>query len=107
MLHHDVGVFKGLPNPLTCMRYHSLAIERATPVERLKSPPGPRTARNHSVRQRHWRSRACLHPESIPTERGHDLLANFLKEHARHETPGRPGVRVIEHREIFHDEMVV
>ena len=48
-----------------------------------------------------------FHPESILTEHGHALLKNFLERltaHAHH--PAKALQRTIEHREIFHDEMV-
>ncbi len=81
--HHDVGVFRGLPNPLTCTRYHSLAIERATLPECLEITAWTEDGEIMGVRHKTLAVEGVqFHPESILTERGHDLLANFLKEHA-------------------------
>ena len=77
--HNDVGVFKGLPNPLTCTRYHSLAIERETLPDCLEitawTDDGEIMGLSHRTRPIHG---VQFHPESIATEGGHALLANFL-----------------------------
>ena len=77
--HSNAGVFSGLPDPLTATRYHSLVIERT-------SLPGSLEVTAWSdgeimgVRHRELRVEGVqFHPESILTQRGHDLLANFLK----------------------------
>jgi anthranilate synthase component 2 len=82
--HKDVGVFKGLPNPLTATRYHSLAIERATLPDCLEitawTDEGGEMSEIMGVRHKTLAVEGVqFHPESIMTERGHDLLANFLK----------------------------
>ena len=84
-VHHlDRGVFRGLPNPLTCTRYHSLAIERATLPECLEITAWTEDGEIMGVRHKTLPVEGVqFHPESILTERGHDLLANFLKEHAQ------------------------
>ncbi len=77
--HNNIGVFRGLPNPLTCIRYHSLAIEWSSLPACLEVTA--QTADGEIMGVRH---RDCLlegvqfHPESILSERGHDLLRNFL-----------------------------
>ena len=77
--HKNVGVFRNLPNPLTCTRYHSLAIERESLPECLEitawTADGEIMGLAHRTRPIHG---VQFHPESIATEHGHDLLANFL-----------------------------
>ena len=83
-VHHDGrGVFAGLPEPLETIRYHSLAIVPETVPEELEV-----TARTDSgvimgVRHRtHPVEGIQFHPESIMTQAGKELLANFLKSPA-------------------------
>jgi anthranilate synthase component 2 len=84
-VHHlDKGVFKGLPNPLTATRYHSLAIERATLPDCLEitawTDQDGEMSEIMGVRHKELAVEGVqFHPESIMTERGHDLLNNFLK----------------------------
>ncbi|AUM01582.1 aminodeoxychorismate/anthranilate synthase component II [Pseudothauera hydrothermalis] len=79
--HHDVGVFRGLPNPLTCTRYHSLAIERASLPECLEITAWTEDAEIMGVRHKTLAVEGVqFHPESILTEHGHDLLKNFLEQ---------------------------
>jgi anthranilate synthase component II len=84
VMHENVGVFRGLPNPLTCTRYHSLAIERATLPDCLAVTASTEDGEIMGVRHKTLAVEGVqFHPESILTERGHDLLKNFLTEHAR------------------------
>ncbi len=77
--HKDVGVFHGLPNPLTCTRYHSLAIERETLPDCLEITAWTDDGEIMGVRHKTLDVEGVqFHPESILTERGHDLLRNFL-----------------------------
>ena len=81
--HRDAGVFKALPNPLTCTRYHSLAVERETLPDCLAVTAWTDDGEIMGLRHKSLAVEGVqFHPESILTERGHDLLANFLKEHA-------------------------
>ena len=77
--HGGAGVFKGLPNPFTATRYHSLAVERETLPEILEitawTDDGEIMGLAHRTRPLHG---VQFHPESIATEGGHALLANFL-----------------------------
>ena len=78
------GVFAGLPEKFTVNRYHSLAIERATCPEVLEVTAWTEDGEIMGVRHKTLAVEGVqFHPESILTERGHDLLANFLKEHAQ------------------------
>jgi anthranilate synthase component 2 len=81
-IHHaDMGVFRGLPNPFTATRYHSLVIERETIPTAWKSRPGPMTARSWACAIRSLAVEGVqFHPESILTEHGHQLLKNFLED---------------------------
>ena len=74
------GVFAGLPEKFTVNRYHSLAIERATCPELLEitawTEDGEIMGFQHREKPVHG---VQFHPESIATEGGHAMLANFLK----------------------------
>ncbi|CAN7348198.1 aminodeoxychorismate/anthranilate synthase component II [Phenylobacterium sp. LjRoot219] len=79
-IHHTgKGVFKGLKNPFTATRYHSLCIERETAPEVLEvtawTDDGEIMGVQHKTRPIHG---VQFHPESIATECGHELLDNFL-----------------------------
>jgi anthranilate synthase component 2 len=80
--HDSTGVFAGLPSPFTATRYHSLIVEdipASLVVNATSETPGldgtavmgfrHETLPIHGVQ---------FHPESIATEHGHELLANFL-----------------------------
>ncbi len=77
--HENKGVFKGLPNPFTATRYHSLSVARETLPDELEvtawTDDGEIMGFQHKTRPVHG---VQFHPESIATEGGHDLLANFL-----------------------------
>jgi anthranilate synthase component 2 len=73
-------VFRGLPNPLTVTRYHSLAIRRETLPACLEVTAWTDDGEIMGVRHRTLDVEGVqFHPESILTERGHDLLRNFLR----------------------------
>jgi anthranilate synthase component 2 len=77
--HHNQGVFRGLPNPLICTRYHSLAIERATLPADLDITAWTDDGEIMGVRHRTLPVEGVqFHPESIISEHGHELLRNFL-----------------------------
>jgi hypothetical protein len=103
-------VFRGLPNPFTAIRYHSLVIERETLPDCLAITAWTDDGEIMGVRHKTLAVEGVqFHPESILTEHGHAMLKNFLKV-TRHDmtpmmTPGSLGA-VIDHREIFHDEML-
>jgi anthranilate synthase component II len=79
--HTGSGVFSGLPDPLTATRYHSLVIERASLPDCLEVTAWSEDGEIMGVRHRELKVEGVqFHPESILTQRGHDLLANFLKD---------------------------
>ncbi|HIC7646278.1 TPA: aminodeoxychorismate synthase component II [Serratia liquefaciens] len=82
--HLDSGVFRGLNNPLTVTRYHSLVLEAATlpdcfEVTAWSERDGVRDE-IMGIRHRQLALEGVqFHPESILSEQGHQLLDNFLK----------------------------
>ncbi len=76
--HDGTGVFEGLPSPFGATRYHSLVVRdqpddlvvNATSEDECTMGFRHKSLPIHGVQ---------FHPESIATEHGHDLLANFLK----------------------------
>jgi anthranilate synthase component II len=79
--HKGEGVFRNLPNPLVCTRYHSLAIERESLPECLEVTAWTDDGEIMGVRHRTLAVEGVqFHPESILTQHGHDLLRNFLEE---------------------------
>jgi anthranilate synthase component 2 len=83
--HRDAGVFKGLSNPFTATRYHSLVIEQATLPECLEITAWTQDVNGGldeimGVRHKTLDIEGVqFHPESILTEFGHEMLRNFLK----------------------------
>ena len=77
--HNGKGIFAGLPNPFTATRYHSLAVDKATLPDDLEitawTDDGEIMGLQHKTRPIYG---VQFHPESIATEGGHQLLANFL-----------------------------
>lgn len=79
--HQGAGVFRELPNPLTATRYHSLVIDRDSLPECLEVTAWTDDGEIMGVRHKRFHVEGVqFHPESILTERGHDLLGNFLRE---------------------------
>ncbi|MCC7483802.1 MAG: aminodeoxychorismate/anthranilate synthase component II [Burkholderiales bacterium] len=80
-VHHDGrGVFRGLPDPFTATRYHSLAIERASLPGCLEVSAWTDDGEIMGVRHRTAAVEGVqFHPEAILTEHGHELLKNFLE----------------------------
>jgi anthranilate synthase component 2 len=79
-IHHDgQGIFRGIPSPFNAARYHSLAVSAADLPPALEVQATTRDGAIMAVRHRR-RTIVGLqfHPESILTEHGHELLANFL-----------------------------
>ncbi len=80
LVHHDAtGVLHGLPTPFTATRYHSLAIDPATLPATLvangHTDTGIIMAVRHATLPLHG---VQFHPESVLTQGGHRILANWL-----------------------------
>jgi anthranilate synthase component 2 len=75
--HDGSGVFGGLPTPFIATRYHSLVVEDAPPelIVNAMSDDAHVMGFRHAHLPIHG---VQFHPESIATENGHALLANFL-----------------------------
>ena len=82
MIYHTAqGVFRGLPNPFPATRYHSLIIERASVPDCLEITAWTEDGEIMGLRHKSLPVEGVqFHPESILTEHGHQLLANFLSE---------------------------
>ena len=84
--HRGQGVFKELPNPFQATRYHSLVIDRGSLPDCLEVTAWTENADGSleeimGVRHRSLAVEGVqFHPESIMTEHGHQLLANFLEQ---------------------------
>ncbi|MEX2113283.1 MAG: aminodeoxychorismate/anthranilate synthase component II [Pirellulales bacterium] len=78
--HAGRSVFAGLPNPLTACRYHSLVVDRATLPDCLEVAAWTLDQTIMAVAHRQWPLVGVqFHPESILTDEGYPLLANFLR----------------------------
>ncbi|MCP8463102.1 aminodeoxychorismate/anthranilate synthase component II [Pseudomonas sp. ZM23] len=86
VFHQDQGVFAGLNNPLTQTRYHSLVVKRETLPECLEITAWTQLEDGSVDEIMGLRHKTLnvegvqFHPESILSEQGHDMLANFLKQ---------------------------
>ena len=80
LVHHDGrGVFAGLPNPFTATRYHSLAIDPETVPDELEVSARTDSGVIMAVRHRTLAVEGVqFHPESVLTEGGYQMLANWL-----------------------------
>ena len=77
--HEGAGVLTGLPQPFTATRYHSLAIDPATVPDELEVTGRTSTGLVMAVRHRSLPLEGVqFHPESVLTQGGHRLLANWL-----------------------------
>ena len=83
LIHHDGdGVYAGLPSPLVCARYHSLVVDLDTIPPDLDVTARTASGIVMGLRHRtHPVEGVQMHPESILTAHGHDMLARFLGGH--------------------------
>lgn len=84
LVHHfNTGVFQQLPNPISCTRYHSLAIERSTLPDCLEITAETKDGEIMGVKHKTLPIEGVqFHPEALLTEHGHAMLENFLKQYA-------------------------
>ena len=86
--HDGVGVFEGIPSPFTATRYHSLAVEEPTVPAELEITARTDSGVVMALRHRELAIEGVqFHPESVLTEHGYQLLANWLV------SCGDPGAR--------------
>jgi anthranilate synthase/aminodeoxychorismate synthase-like glutamine amidotransferase len=79
ILHHGQGVLAGLPAPFQATRYHSLVVERGSVPPVLEVTGTTADGLVMALRHRSQRVEGVqFHPESVLTEAGHRLLANWL-----------------------------
>ncbi len=84
--HHDIGVFKGLSNPLEATRYHSLVIDKTRLPDCFEVTAWTENDNGEideimGVRHKDMAIEGVqFHPESILTQHGHDMLRNFLEQ---------------------------
>jgi len=81
-IYHDgKGVFRGLPNGFRAARYHSLVLQRSSLPKELELSAESEDGEVMGVRHRHFPIEGIqFHPESVLTEHGKRILANFLEE---------------------------
>lgn len=82
LIHHSgQGVLADLPSPFTATRYHSLCVERDTVAADLEITSATESGIVMSMRHRTLPIEGVqFHPESVLTEHGHQMLANWLFE---------------------------
>jgi para-aminobenzoate synthetase component 2 len=79
VIHDGVGVLEGLPSPFTATRYHSLAIDAGTVPDELRVTARTDSGVIMAVQHRTLPLYGVqFHPESVLTEGGHRMLANWL-----------------------------
>ncbi len=79
VFHNATGVLEDLPSPFTATRYHSLAVEKDTVPEILEITGSTESGVVMSMRHRELPIEGVrFHPESVLTEHGHQMLANWL-----------------------------
>ena len=80
--HRGAGVFEGLPEPLTATRYHSLIADRDSLPDCLEITAWLEDGTIMGLQHRQHRhlQGVQFHPESVLTQAGHQLLANFLRQ---------------------------
>jgi len=79
VVHDGRGVFAGLPSPLVATRYHSLVVDESTVPPALEVTARAEDGTVMGLRHREWPVEGVqFHPESILTEGGHRMVANWL-----------------------------
>jgi len=76
--HEDAGVLHGLPDPFVATRYHSLAVREDSLPPSSRSREDGRRGRDGAAASGSAVEGVQFHPESVLTQGGHRLLANWL-----------------------------
>ncbi|TDW89741.1 para-aminobenzoate synthetase component 2 [Kribbella pratensis] len=80
VFHDGAGVLSGLPSPFTATRYHSLAIAQDSVPDELQVTARTEAGVIMAARHRDFAVEGVqFHPESVLTEGGHRMLANWLE----------------------------
>jgi len=88
--HANTDVFAGLPSPFSATRYHSLIVERSSLPETLVPTAFTEDGLIMGLRHRSLPIFGVqFHPESIASEHGHQILANFLAIARGRNTPAQ------------------
>ena len=91
--HGGAGVLAGLPDPFTATRYHSLAVVESTLPTCLEVTARTETGVVMALRHRDVDVEGVqFHPESVLTQGGHQLLANWLVRCGDADAPARAGL---------------
>jgi anthranilate synthase/aminodeoxychorismate synthase-like glutamine amidotransferase len=78
--HNGHGVFAGLPSPMVATRYHSLIVDRDTVPDTLEITAETAEGEIMGLKHRSWPLEGVqFHPESVLTEHGKQMIANFLR----------------------------
>lgn len=81
VIHKGAGVFADIPSPFTATRYHSLAVERASVPQELEITSNTESGVVMSMRHKTLPIEGVqFHPESVLTQHGHLMLANWLAQ---------------------------
>lgn len=90
VFHTGHGVFRGLTSPIRTTRYHSLAIVEDTLPSELEVTARTQSGVVMAIRHRHALLEAVqFHPESVLTEGGYQMLANWLSDCGDADAPAR------------------
>ncbi|HVL59300.1 MAG TPA: aminodeoxychorismate/anthranilate synthase component II [Burkholderiaceae bacterium] len=80
--HTHAGIFRGLPDRFTVVRYHSLVVDESSLPDELEVTARSSDGEVMGIRHRTQPLEGVqFHPESIATEHGYAMLENFLKTH--------------------------
>lgn len=90
VFHNATGVLTNIPSPFTATRYHSLAVERGSVPDVLEVTGATESGVVMSLRHKSLPIEGVqFHPESVLTEHGHAMLANWLVRCGDNEAPSR------------------
>jgi len=90
VIHNATGVLANIPSPFTATRYHSLAVERGSVPDVLEVTGATESGVVMSLRHKSLPIEGVqFHPESVLTEHGHAMLANWLVRCGDNEAPSR------------------
>lgn len=86
--HDETGIFAGLPSPLRVTRYHSLVVEKSSLPSTLRATATSSDGLVMALEHQHLPIAGVqFHPESVLTEHGREMLANFIKTHVNPDPP--------------------